>query len=163
MVPMRSRWPITLVLATSLAAGCGKKKQEASVEPEAEGPPAPEEFAPPEEDPAETPTAVDPYEGMSDEEREAKAKELYVEAEGLAKSKDWENAELKYEEAYYLVPGKHGFAFKVGTAAFEAGHCQKAEQYLNHFKTYADPKKQAARLDEAKKILGKTAGCTGGE
>jgi hypothetical protein len=99
---------------------------------------------------------------MSDEERLEKAKGLYKEAEGLAKAKDWEAAEAKYEEAYYLVPGKHGFAFKVGNAAFEAGHCQKAEEYLKHFEAYADPKKQADRLKQAKKILAETNGCPEG-
>lgn len=154
---MRIRPTKTLVLFLALACvSC--KKDKASEEPDPNAPPDPEDYAPDEE--AAPPP--DPYAGMSEEEKLEKAKGIYMEAEELAKAGDWEAAEAKYEEAYYLVPGKHGFAFKVGKAAFEAGHCQKAEQYLHHFETYADPQKQKDRLKEAKKILSETNGCAGG-
>ncbi len=153
-----------VILVALLSVGCTKKKNAQSDVPEdPNAEPAPEDFAPPEEDIDAAPAApVDPYAGMSEEERLDKAKGLYVEAEGLAKAGEWENAMAKYEEAYYLVPGKHGFAFKVGKSAHEAGHCEKAEQYLTHFQSYGDPKKHAKQLKEAKQILAKTAGCAGG-
>jgi Flp pilus assembly protein TadD len=158
---MRIFWPMTLALALSSTAGCASKKSPATEEPDPNAPPDPEDFRPAEEEASATPAPVDPYAGMSEDERLDKAKGLYLEAEGLAKAKDWEAAEAKYEEAYYLVPGKHGFAFKVGKSAFEAGHCEKAEQYLTHFQTYGDPKKQSDLMKEAKQILAKTAGCGG--
>ena len=66
----------------------------------------------------------------------------------------WKEAELKYEQAYHLVPGKHGFAYKVGTSAHKAGDCERAKMYLDHFITYADAEKHADRLKSAKKLRG---------
>jgi hypothetical protein len=154
------------VLSTVLAVACTKKERPTEQPVAEEQPPNPAEFAPSEEHeppaPEEPPPPVDPYADLTEEQRTEKAKELYTEAEKLAKAKDWENAMVKYEEAYYLVPGKHGFAFKVGQAAHKAGHCAKAEQYLTHFQTYGDPEKHAKELKETKKILAVTAGCPGG-
>ncbi|MCA9686520.1 MAG: hypothetical protein KC457_30410, partial [Myxococcales bacterium] len=70
---------------------------------------------------------------MSEEEKVEKAKELYGQAEGLAADQKWGEAMVLYEQAYYLVPGKHGFALKVGIAAYNAQNCDKAFEYLTHF------------------------------
>jgi predicted small lipoprotein YifL len=156
------RMLVVFVAALSVA-GC--KKKEPVEEPQAEEGAGedPSALAPSEdhEPDVELPPA-DPYAGFSEEQKLEKAKEIFAEAEGLAEAGDWGGAAKKYEEAYYLVPGKHGFAFKVGTAAHKAGECAMAEQYLQHFQSYADPKKHAKQLKEAKKILAKTAGCGGG-
>jgi hypothetical protein len=66
-----------------------------------------------------------------------------------------------YEEAYYLVPGKHGFAYKVGLAAWNARDCNKANEYLKHFIKYGDEAKNADKFAEAKQILGEisVSGC----
>lgn len=86
----------------------------------------------------------------------AKAKGLYLQAEDLvAEGKDAEAIPF-YEEAYRLVPGKHGFAFKVGVAAHKTGDCAKAKEYFDHLITYgSDQEKLAGKIKEAKKILAK--------
>jgi hypothetical protein len=84
---------------------------------------------------------------------EEQARTLYQEAEGLAKAGEWGPAADKYEEAYHLVPSKHGFAFKVGQAAWKAGDCSRADKYLAHFRTYGDMKKHAEYMGEADRIL----------
>ncbi|MCA9696575.1 MAG: hypothetical protein KC431_03535, partial [Myxococcales bacterium] len=53
----------------------------------------------------------------------------------------------------YLVPGKHGFALKVGFAAYEAGNCDKSVQYLVHFLTYATEDKYDDDRKDARKLL----------
>ena len=72
------------------------------------------------------PPEVDPHAGLTEDERMEKAKVLYEQAEAHAANEEWREAELKYEEAYHLVPGKHGFAYKVAMAAVKAGDCEKA-------------------------------------
>ena len=91
---------------------------------------------------------------MSDEEKIAQAKDLYVAAEKLAAEENWVAAVPLYEQAYYLVPSKHGFAHKVGIAAYKTDDCDKAYQYLTHFVTYAEGDKYADKRAEATTILG---------
>jgi hypothetical protein len=91
---------------------------------------------------------------LSEEEKAAKAKDLYVEAEGKAKAEDWVAALGLYEQAYYLVPTKHGFALKVAQAADKTGDCAKAITYFEHFVKYADPEKYADDLKTTNKRLG---------
>jgi hypothetical protein len=100
-------------------------------------------------------------ENMTEEQKTERAKTLFSDAEALAAQEKWAEAVPLYEEAYYLVPGKHGFAHKVGIAAWNAGDCSKADIYLKHFITYGDPEKQADKIAEAKTILGEIAvqGC----
>lgn len=102
-----------------------------------------------------------PTEELSEDEKVELAKQKYMEAEGLAGQGRWVEAVPFYEEAYYLVPGKHGFAHKVGVAAWNAGDCDKANSYLKHFLQYGDPEKQGDKFDEAKQILGEisVSGC----
>lgn len=86
----------------------------------------------------------------------AKAKGLYVQAEELVAQGNHADAVPLYEEAYQLVPGKHGFAYKVGVSAYEVGDCAKAKEYFNHLVTYgSDQEKLADKVAEAKGILGK--------
>jgi hypothetical protein len=103
---------------------------------------------------AQYPLVAAPADELSEEEKIEKAKSLYVEAERLASEENWEAAVVLYEQAYYLVPGKHGFAHKVGVAAWKVKDCDKAYDYLTHFVEYADPERQGEKLDEAKGILG---------
>lgn len=100
-------------------------------------------------------------ENMTEEQKTERAKTIFAEAEALAGQEKWAEAVPLYEEAYYLVPGKHGFAHKVGIAAWNAGDCNKADTYLKHFITYGDPEKQADKIAEAKTILGEisVSGC----
>lgn len=95
------------------------------------------------------PPAVDPYAELSEEQRTEKARTLFEEAEALADQKQWLEAKNKYEEAYHLVPGKHGLAFKVGMAAIEVGDCEKAKIFLEHFVIYGDLARQEALIHEA--------------
>jgi tetratricopeptide (TPR) repeat protein len=90
---------------------------------------------------------------LTEEQKAELAKQIFLEAEALAAAGHWAAAVPLYEEAYYLVPGKHGFAYKVGEAAFAAGDCDKADVYLRHFLTYGDPDKNADKLARAKAIL----------
>ncbi|NVB41679.1 hypothetical protein G6O69_27825 [Pseudenhygromyxa sp. WMMC2535] len=118
-------------------------------------PPAPSQPA------AEPAPAPAPTQNLSEDEKIELAKQKYMEAEGLAAQDRWVEAVVLYEEAYYLVPGKHGFAHKVGVAAFRAGDCDKANTYLKHFLTYGDADKHGDKIDEAKQILGEisVSGC----
>ncbi|NVB38541.1 hypothetical protein G6O69_11930 [Pseudenhygromyxa sp. WMMC2535] len=92
-------------------------------------------------------------EEMSEEEKMEKAKELYIAAEGLAAEENWIAAVPLYEQAYQLVPGKHGFALKVGIAAYKIDDCDKAYDYLTHFVTYGDPEKYGDKIEEANGML----------
>jgi hypothetical protein len=114
---------------------------------------------PPPSGPAET--QPQPAQPLTEEEKAEKAKQLYIQAEGLAADGKWADAVPLYEEAYYLVPGKHGFAYKVGVAAWNARDCNKANEYLKHFITYGDESKDADKFAEAKQILGEisVSGC----
>ena len=98
---------------------------------------------------------------LSEEERLEKAKGIYVEAEGKAADGDWAAAVDLYEQAYYLVPGKHGFALKVAVAAEKASNCEKAIKYFEHFVKYAEGEKYKDDLASAKRSLAalKKSGC----
>lgn len=95
-----------------------------------------------------------PADELTEDQKADKAKGLYIEAERLAKDGNWEAAVVLYEQAYYLVPGKHGFAHKVGIASWKVNNCDKAYEYLTHFVTYAEADKMADKIKEAKGILG---------
>jgi hypothetical protein len=145
--------------AVLLAAGLAcKAKNEPPPAPPPE--PKPEDLAPDEsaEPPAAEAVPEDPYAGLSEEQKTEKAKEFYAEAEVLAGAGTFDQAADKYEQAYYLVPGKHGFAFKVGVSAHKAGQCDRAVQYLQHFVTYAEPDKYGGDLKKAKKLLAQGCG-----
>lgn len=98
---------------------------------------------------------------MSDEEKSSLAKTFYVEAQSAFKAGDYLTAMTKYEEAYFLVPGKHGFAFKVAIAAWKLGDCVKADEYFRHYVTYETRESKTDKIEEAKQILGEIAlsGC----
>ncbi len=102
-----------------------------------------------------------PQAELTEEQKVERAKQLYMQAEGLAAEGRWVESVPLYEEAYYLVPGKHGFAHKVGVAAWNAKDCNKANEYLKHFLTYGDESKDADKFAEAKQILGEisVSGC----
>ena len=129
------------VLVSSIVA-CKPKE---TVEPEKEW--TPDETQEPEQ------AAADPAPGLSEEEKMDKAKALYLEAEGKAKDGDWAGALALYEEAYYLVPSKHGFALKVGVAAEKSGDCAKAIEYYEHFLKYAEADKYEDDIATTKKSL----------
>lgn len=139
----------TIVLAALLAlsAFACKKNQEETVEPEDDT------WMPDESlEPEATPQPVAPE--MSEEEKLDKAKGLYAQAEEKAAADDWPGATELYEQAYFLVPGKHGFALKVGNAADKANDCVKAKQYLEHFVTYATEDKYKKDRKAAQKRVG---------
>jgi tetratricopeptide (TPR) repeat protein len=92
---------------------------------------------------------VDPYADLSEEERTEKARTLFEEAEKHAAQNQWLEAKDKYEAAYHLTPGRHGFALKVGMAAIEVGDCEKAKIFLEHFLIYGDLERQEALILEA--------------
>lgn len=126
-------------------------------------PPPPSAPAPDPEPDKPAPAPPEPVEpDMSEEEKLEKAKGLYIEAEGQFAEENYVEATKNYEQAYYLVPGKHGFAHKVGVSSFKAGDCNKSEEYLQHFLRHnGDPDKYAEKIDEAKIILGEisASGC----
>lgn len=95
----------------------------------------------------------DPAPELSEDEKADKAKALYVEAEGKAAANDWAAAVVLYEQAYHLVPAKHGFALKVGLAADKTGDCAKAVTFFEHFVQYAESEKYADDLATTKKRL----------
>lgn len=133
------RVPVALLLSLSLPGVAF-----AQVPPPPKGPaqPKPE----PEPEPAPEPE-------LTEAEKEEKAKDLYMQAEALAKEDKWAEAVPLYEQAYYLVPGKHGFAHKVGIATWKIGDCDKTKEYLTHFVTYAEGDKYAEKIAEAQAIL----------
>lgn len=133
----------TLALAVSLSA-C--KKEEETEKPDDTWTPD-ESLEPP------APTTSNPE--MSEEERLEQAKELYMQAEGKYAEEDWAAAVDLYEQAYNLVPGKHGFALKVGLTAEKAGDCAKAQTFLQHFINYATEDKYADDRKQAEDALGR--------
>ncbi|HVH98694.1 MAG TPA: hypothetical protein VM869_08290 [Enhygromyxa sp.] len=128
------------LVSTTLAC-----KPKEVVEPEKEW--VPDETLEPEQ------ATADPAPGLTEEQKLDKAKALYVEAEGKAKAEDWAGALPLYEEAYYLVPSKHGFALKVGVAAEKSGDCAKAIEYYEHFLKYAEADKYEDDIKTTKKSL----------
>lgn len=121
-------------------------------------PPDPKDYAPDESmegDPG--PGYVDPFAHLSDEQRTERARGLFMAAEAHSKKGEWQDAMSKYEEAYYLVPAKHGFAFRVGNAAYQAGDCAKAMQYFTHFAAHGDEEKHADQLAAAEAFV--ASGC----
>jgi tetratricopeptide (TPR) repeat protein len=145
---------LCLVSAVLLTSAVGCKRNKDTVAPE-EDTWVPDETREPE---AATP---DPAPGLTEDERNAMAKDLYIEAEGKAKDGDWAGALPLYEQAYQLVPGKHGFALKVGTAAEKSGDCAKAITYYEHFVQYAEADKYKDDISATKKALAalKKKGC----
>lgn len=140
----RARISVLAVAVTLvLAPGCKKKDV---VEPEQDW--VPDESAEPQ---------ISPVATMSEEERTEQAKALYMQAEEKAGAEDWVAALPLYEQAYQLMPGKHGFALKVGDAAQKVGDCAKAMTYYEHFTKYAESDKYASDIRRAKKAL--AAGC----
>jgi thioredoxin-like negative regulator of GroEL len=135
---------VAVTLALGLVPGCKKK-----------------DVAEPEDDtwvPDEsTEPAISPVATKSEEERTAEAKELFTMAEELAASEDWAGALPLYEQAYQMLPGKHGFALKVADAAQKVGDCAKSITYYEHFVKYAESDKYASDIRRAKKAL--AAGC----
>jgi tetratricopeptide (TPR) repeat protein len=135
---------VTLALALCLAPGCKKKE---TVQPEDDT------WVPDESNEPRIAASAT----MTEEERKSQAKDLYTLAEEKAAAEDWAAALPLYEEAYYLMPDKHGFALKVGDAAMKLGDCTKAMQYYDHFVKYADEDKYASDIRRVKKAL--AAGC----
>jgi tetratricopeptide (TPR) repeat protein len=133
------------VIATVLVVGVSACKPKEVVEPEKEW--VPDESLEPEQ------ASADPAPQLSEEEKLEKAKGLYLEAEAKAKAEDWAGALPLYEEAYYLVPSKHGFALKVGVAAEKTGDCAKAIEYYEHFLKYAEADKYEDDIKSTKKSL----------
>lgn len=133
------------MIATVLVVGVSACKPKEVVEPEKEW--VPDESLEPEQ------ASADPAPQLSEEEKLEKAKTLYVEAEAKAKAGDWAGALPLYEEAYYLVPSKHGFALKVGVAAEKTGNCDKAIEYYEHFLKYAEADKYEDDIKSTKKSL----------
>lgn len=106
--------------------------------------------------------AQDPNAELSPEQKLEKAKGLYGEAEKAFAAGDYVTAVQKYEEAYFLVPEKVGFAHKVGITAWKLGDCNKADEYLKHYVQYeTNTEKNGDKIEESKKIIGEIAvsGC----
>jgi tetratricopeptide (TPR) repeat protein len=71
---------------------------------------------------------------MSDEDRVAKAKELYGEADSAFQAGDFANALTKFEEAYDVyAPSFHVFNINIALAAHEIGDCVKAKKAFQRF------------------------------
>ena len=143
----RPKWFIVVAL-TALVGVTACKKNEETTKPE-------DDTWVPDEDleaaNAPPPKSAEPQ--LSEEERLEQAKGLYREAEAKAAEEDWVGALPLYEQAYQLVPGKHGFALKVGLAAEKAGDCAKATTYLQHFVTYATEDKYQDDRTQAEALL----------
>jgi tetratricopeptide (TPR) repeat protein len=133
-----------VTLALGFAPGCKKKDV---VEPE-DDTWVPDESNEPQ---------ISPVVTMSEEDRTEQAKALYLQAEEKAGAEDWAGALPLYEQAYQMMPGKHGFALKVGDAAQKVGDCAKAMTYYEHFVKYAESDKYASDIRRAKKAI--SAGC----
>ena len=102
------------------------------------------------------------YQHLTAPEKEDIARRLYIEAETHAENLEWNSAIRKYEAAYFLVPSKHGFAYKVGVTAWRVGNCQMAFEYLSHLVNYgANQDKLADKVAEGRSILAEieSSGC----
>lgn len=124
----------------------------------AQVPPAPDAVT----EPAPAAEPAPSTENLTEEQKMERAKGLYVEGEQAFQAGDYATATNKYEQAYYLVPGKHGFAYKVGLAAWNLGDCKKADDYFKHFVKYeTDYEGKGDKIEEAKRVIGEIAisGC----
>lgn len=92
-----------------------------------------------------------------DERRVALVRAGMERAEQARRAGDYACAIAVSKQTYWLLPGKHRFAFWVGEIAseapFEPGACAVAREYLEHFVRYADPHRNAADLERARAIL----------
>jgi hypothetical protein len=97
---------------------------------------------------------------LSQEQASELAKVLWLRAEELDAS-DHDCRLALLERAYYLVPGKHGFALLVGEEAFAVGDCEKASMFLRHFVAYADSQRQPEKWARAQELVTQieTLGC----
>jgi tetratricopeptide (TPR) repeat protein len=78
--------------------------------------------------------AGDPTAGMTDEQKLAKAKALYGEADAAFQGGNFSEALTKFEEAYNVyAPNFHVFNFNIGVSAYELGDCVKAKTAFQRF------------------------------
>ena len=89
---------------------------------------------------------------MSDEEKMAKAKELYGEGDAAFKAGDFSTALARFEEAYNVyAPSLHLFNVNVGLAAYELGDCVKAKKAFERFLDLVP--EHPARAEAQEKLL----------
>ena len=81
-------------------------------------------------------------EGMSEDERIDRARELYAEAENLAHEGYWTEAAPLYIRALEIAPDvrrvRAGLAQRAGNAAWQAGDCDTAQTYLEYYLVHDD-------------------------
>lgn len=73
----------------------------------------------------------DHFAHMSFRQRERLARRVFRQAEGHKRRGQLDEAIEKYEQAYRLVPHKHGLAFIIGMAYQKAGSCERAGHFLD--------------------------------
>lgn len=91
-------------------------------------------------------------EEMSEEEKMAKAKELWTEGDAAFKAGDFSTALARFEEAYNVyAPNLHLFNVNVGLAAYELGDCIKAKKAFERFLDLVP--EHPARAEAQEKLL----------
>lgn len=94
------------------------------------------------------------YMHLSAGEKSGIARQLYAEAEAHVERLEWESAIQKYVAAYFLVPEKHGFAYKIGMTARHVGNCQLAYDYLTVLlERGSNQAKLAEKVGEGRRVL----------
>lgn len=99
---------------------------------------------------------------FSEEELIERAKQLFYDAEAYAADGEWEESVVRYAEAYRMLPTKHGFAYKVGYAAYQIRDCALAQQYLEHLvEQGAEEYRLLEKVQDARHLLSEieVSGC----
>jgi tetratricopeptide (TPR) repeat protein len=98
----------------------------------------------------ETRVVSDP---LDEELREQLAEAHHVRGSKAMEEGNFDCAVLRFEEAYYLTPGRHEQAVLVGEAAVAAGDYDKAVVYLKHYLKYSDVSKHPEVEQRAIELL----------
>src|SRR5688572_2211582 len=84
---------------------------------------------------------------------EEAADDLEQLADDLADKGHYYEAVGLYEQAYELVPDRHGLAYKIGLTSYMHHYCGTAEEYLTHFVDNGQLLLYAKELEHAREIL----------
>lgn len=91
------------------------------------------------------------------EDDAASAKTMVMDAEALARERDFGGAAEQYAAAYQILSQEHDLAYEVGVAAWNIGACSDALRYFIHFAVNADARVARQKIRESDKYIQRAA------